>query len=57
MEEFIYFFIILINFFLFKNLKYITERLSFYDVPNQRKIHKKKNLKNWWNISLYKCFM
>ena len=45
MEEIIYFFIILINFFLFKNLNYITERLSFYDVPNQRKIHKKKSQK------------
>jgi len=42
MEEIIYFFIILINFFLFKNLNYITEKLNFYDVPDQRKIHKKK---------------
>ena len=42
MEKIIYFFIILINFFFFKNLNYITERLNFYDVPDQRKIHKKK---------------
>ena len=37
-----YIFFLIINFLIFKNLNLITNYLNFYDLPDKRKIHKKK---------------
>lgn len=38
----VYFFLFFINFIIFKNLNLITSFFNFYDLPNNRKIHKEK---------------
>lgn len=42
MDGIIYFVLILLNFLLFKNINFISQKLNFFDIPNKRKIHKIK---------------
>ena len=40
-ENFFYLFIVILNFFIIKNFKYISKKISLYDLPDfKRKIHK-----------------
>lgn len=38
----VYFFLIIFNYLIFKNLNTITSYLNFYDIPDKRKIHSQK---------------